>query len=255
MLTVDSWQAGSRLSLAESKGGVRVTRHPLENMAQLISLTSTPPELMQKFYASNRFKGRTREDDQFARDGLGYYCDLQSLNSEDAVTWSFFGTLAYMSAESRHPICAELFKRLDLPSPEGDVLVWLWRRIPHPEKPESSGGPEIDFGLMSAESLILGEAKWNSPVGIGQGVRKNRSQLGLRLSYCEQMAPRTLPFVRHRVILGVGRSNDVLPTTTQSKSAQVRNLTWNEIASLFPASLAAELERYLEWRGLYAQLG
>ena len=252
MLTVEHWQAGKKLTLAESKSGVRVTRHPLDNIVQTISTRLTPPELLQKFYADS-FCGRTPADDQFARDGLGYYCNLQSLNSEDSLTWSIFGTLAHMSPEARHPICTELFKQLELPLPSENVLVWLWRRIPHPEKLESIGGPEIDFGLMTPETLILGEAKWNSPLGTCQGVNKDRSQLDLRLAYCEQLAPQTLPSVRHRVILGVGRSNDILPATVQSRSAQVRSLTWNQIASLFPAPLAAEFERYLEWRRRHAR--
>ncbi len=252
MFCVNSWQSGISLLLAESKGGVRVTRHPLENMIQHVNSSSPTPELLQKFHASCRFQGRSSEDDRHARDGLGYYCDLQSLNSEDAVTWSFFGTLAYMAPEARHKICAALFDRLDLPVPEGDVLVWLWRRIPHPEKPQSGGGPEIDFGLRSADSLVLGEAKWNSPVGTGQGIKKNQSQLDLRLAFCEQLAPKLLPSVRHRVVLGVGRG-DILFTETQSNVATVRNLNWHEIATLYPVTLAAELERYLEWRVKYAK--
>ena len=253
MLCIESWQSGINLTLAESRGGVRVTSHPLENMVQYANLPSSTPELLQKFHASHLFQGRNPEDDRHARDGLGYYCDLQSLNSEDAVTWSFFGTLAYMSAEIRHRICVALFNRLDLPAPEGNVLIWLWRRIPHPEKPQSSGGPEIDFGLLSAESLVLGEAKWKSPVGTGQGINKNRSQLDLRLAYCEQLAPKALPSVHNRVVLGVGRQRDVFPTETRYNFATVQNLSWYEIATLYPTALAAEFERYLAWRAKYAK--
>ncbi len=59
--------------LAESKGGIRATRHPLENIVNAMKLTAPPPELLQKFYASQRFVGRTPVDDQFVREGLGYY--------------------------------------------------------------------------------------------------------------------------------------------------------------------------------------
>lgn len=162
--------------------------------------------------------GRTPNDDRLARERLGYYCDLQSLNSEDAVTWSFFGTLAYMPIDDRRRVCAGLFERLDLPVPTGDVFVWLWRRLPHPEKLDSNGGPEIDFGLMSADTLILGEAKWNSAVGSGQGVAKNRTQLDLRLAYCEELAPRLLPAVKHRVVLGVGRTNAVFRAVSKDET-------------------------------------
>lgn len=169
MFSVDHWQEPKQVLLAESKSGVRVARHPLDNLVNGIDSPWPQPEVLQKFYASERFIGRTQEDDRVAREGLGYYCDLQSLNSEDAVTWSFFGTLAYMPSLDRKRVCAGLFKRMGLPAPDEQVVVWLWRRIPHPEKPESGGGPEIDFGLMSRDSLVLGEAKWNSPLGTGQG--------------------------------------------------------------------------------------
>jgi len=253
MLRVDHWTRGKSLPLAESKSGVRVAQSPLENVVLAFPWSSPPPELLQKSYASDRFLGRTPQDDELARQALGYYCDLQSLSSEDAVTWSFFGTLAYMQASDRNLVCQALFKQLGLPAPEVDVLVWLWRRIPHPEKPESSGGPEIDFGLMSADSLILGEAKWNSPVGTGQGVNKDRSQLDLRMAFCEQLAPRSLPSIRHRVVLGVGRTSDVLSTPSQLDCAEVRNISWEQLAPLFPAQLASELESYLEWRSKYAR--
>jgi len=253
MLEVDHWLPGRTVVLAESKSGVRVTRSPLENVVLHSPLISLPPELLQKTYASDRFEGRTPADDALAREGLGYYCDLQSLNSEDAVTWSFFGTLAYMPASDRNLVCQALFKNLGLPAPQSDVFVWLWRRIPHPEKPESSGGPEIDFGLMSSDSLILGESKWNSPLGTGQGINKDRSQLDLRLAFCEQLALRSLPSIRHRVVLGVGRTGDILTTTSQSACAEIRNASWQELVSLFPTQLASELDWYLAWRSNHAR--
>jgi hypothetical protein len=105
---------------------------------------------------------------------------------------------------------------------------------------------------MSADALILGEAKWNSAVGSGQGVAKDRTQLDLRLAYCEELAPRLLPAVKHRVVLGVGRTNEVFPESRRSSFAAVRNLTWSDIASLFAPSIASELESYLAWRSSHA---
>lgn len=93
MLTIDHFQEGKQLTLAESKTGVRVTRHPLDNIVRTTSPQLAPPELRQKFYAGS-FCGRTPVVDQFARDGLGNYGNLQSLSREDPLTWSFFGMLA-----------------------------------------------------------------------------------------------------------------------------------------------------------------
>jgi hypothetical protein len=121
-----------------------VTSHPLENIAAA-SVERIAPELLQKFYASTRFIGRTPDDDRLARERLGYYCDLQSLNSEDAVTWSFFGTLAYMPAEDRQRVCSGLFERLDLPAP--------YRRRPRLALASAPSPGEAPFERRSGDRL------------------------------------------------------------------------------------------------------
>jgi len=83
-------------------------------------------------------------------------------------------------------------------------VIWLWRRIPHPEKPASNGVPEIDFGIETEECLVLGEAKWNSRLGVGQGVARDRNQFDLRVAYCSDLGRRVLRSVRHWIVLGVG---------------------------------------------------
>jgi hypothetical protein len=96
--------------------------------------------------------------------------------------------------------------------------------------------------------MILGEAKWNSPLGTGQGLDKDRSQLDLRLAYCDQLAARALPDIRQRVVLGVGRTSALLSSTTTASGADVRNLSWATVAACFEPPLAEELERHLKWR-------
>jgi len=51
------------------------------------------------------------------REYLGYYCDLQSLNSEDALTWSVFGPLIHGPAPRRLEFVRSLFTELGLPCP------------------------------------------------------------------------------------------------------------------------------------------
>ena len=57
--------------------------------------------------------------------------------------------------------------------------VFLWRRIPHPET-LVSGGPEIDIGIITDNSIILCEAKWQSKVSTAQGIKKDKDQIQLR---------------------------------------------------------------------------
>jgi hypothetical protein len=66
---------------------------------------------------------------------LGFYSDLQSLESEDAITWSVFGPVAYAPPHLRSSFAAGLLKLIGVPSgPVSMANVWLWRRLPHPER-------------------------------------------------------------------------------------------------------------------------
>ena len=170
MKQIEHWSGRGTIDVAQSAGGVLATVDPLANLVRGSVSPWPTPELFQKLYASDRWHGKTDEDDQASRACLGHYCDLQSLNSEDAITWSFFGGLIYGRAEWRTAFASCLMEELNFPPPR-DLAIWLWRRVPHPEKPSAPGGPEIDFGILTECCLVLGEAKWNSPVAIGQGVR------------------------------------------------------------------------------------
>jgi len=252
MRKVKHWSSGNDVDLAESKSGVLVTTNPLDNLVRYAVAPWPTPELLQKFSKSLRFRGATDEDEEAACSGLGFYCDLQSLNSEDAVTWSVFGNLAYLDDDRRLAVTNRLLALLGHEPLQDPPLCWLWRRVPHPEKPESSGGPEIDFGILGSTVLILGEAKWNSPIGMGQGINKDRSQIDLRVAYCDKFARKALPDVRTFIILGVARNKEVFdsPPTPLPIQVHFKILTWDDIIKCFECEhdLYDELCAYLRWR-------
>jgi hypothetical protein len=221
MKQIKHWLRAEPIDVAESAGGVLATLDPLANLVRADVPLWPAPELIQKLYASDRWRGKTEQDDRVVRKYLGHYCDLQSLNSEDAITWSFFGPLIYGPADWQQEFVARVFVALGFPKPRSNTL-WLWRRIPHPEKPASTGGPEIDFGIQSEACVVFGEAKWKSRLGAGQGVVGNRTQLDLRIAYCRSLGRRALPDIRHWGVLGVGREKDVLDTSSNCDIA-VRN--------------------------------
>jgi hypothetical protein len=86
------------LQVARSRGGVTaicdVQRALLHDKT-----TPWPPALKRNLKRS----GQIRAFDPPGRDDLqsGFYCDLQSLASEDAMTWSFFGPLVASSRNAR----------------------------------------------------------------------------------------------------------------------------------------------------------
>lgn len=250
MRQIDHWSGQGVLQVAESAGGVLATVDPFANLVLAGVALCPTPELMQKLYASDRWRGKSAEDDHAVRQRLGHYCDLQSLNSEDAITWSVFGPLIYGPPEWRTNFGLRLFAAIGLPKPTA-LTIWLWRRIPHPEKLGSTGGPEIDFGIQSESCLLLGEAKWNSSIGAGQGVLKNRSQLDLRLAHCAGIGRKAMSGVRHWAVLGLGRGNDVL-SAVSVEPIGVHNLTWQELIELMPTPLREELGKYVAWKNQFS---
>jgi hypothetical protein len=175
---------------------------------------------------------------------------LQSLNSEDAVTWSTFGNLVYLIPPERLVFVNRLLDAIGEPPVADPPTCWLWRRLPHPEKPESSGGPEIDFAFLTSSTLVLGEAKWNSPLGGGQGIDGNRTQLDLRIQYCEKYAPRALPSVHRFIVLGVGRTANVFDGAELRLDTpiKIRALTWNRVVDCCDSEFRDELRMYLGWK-------
>ena len=87
MKKIEHWIGTTTIDVAESAGGVLATLDPLANLVRAGVPFWPAPELIQKLYASGRWRGKTEEDDREVRRCLGHYCDLQSLNSEDAITW------------------------------------------------------------------------------------------------------------------------------------------------------------------------
>jgi len=98
-----------------------------------------------------------------------------------------------------------------LASPRGrPVCMWLWRKLPHPDT-LVPGGPEIDFGIQSSNVLVLGEAKWRSPVGAIQGAPKDKDQILLRREFIANCGERLYPSCRHFVVPGVSISGGPSP--------------------------------------------
>ncbi|MCC6446320.1 MAG: hypothetical protein IT210_23060 [Armatimonadetes bacterium] len=152
---------------------------------------------MQKLYKSRQVRAFNGDDLKAATETLGYYSDLQSVHSEDALIWSVFGTIAYMDTSVRRNYCMSLFKLLDLPYSEvKQADIWLWRRIPHPDT-LCPGGPEIDFGIHADDVVIFGEAKWFSKVARQQGKKGNKDQLVLRREFIQNYGNKFHPDVKN----------------------------------------------------------
>lgn len=235
------------IAIALSKGGVTVTTHPFDNLIRSGCSPWPPPEIVQKLYKSRQIRAFKGESAQLCTSGLGFYCDLQSLHSEDAITWSVFGTAVRAPQPVLKDWLADLMQLLDIPgvdmeSPE----IFLWRRIPHPDT-LVSGGPEIDAGIMSENAIILVEAKWQSGVGTEQGKMRNKDQIKLRGEFLQKYGRQVFPNREIQAVVSISLLAGAFSDTTPD-GITFRSTTWERVCDLASHPQAEELKRYLKWK-------
>lgn len=174
--TIRNW-AGAEIEVGLSKGGTLAVADPKDNLVRGGVTPWPPPEIVQKLYQSRQVRAFLGVDRERVTKRLGFYSDLQSLHSEDALTWSVFGPIAHASNSVKSRFVQSLLDTIKVPvSSVGDVSVRLWRRLAHPDT-LVPGGPEIDFGIRTEDLVVLGEAKWLSAVGGKQGKKRDKDQI------------------------------------------------------------------------------
>jgi hypothetical protein len=253
MRIIENWM-GKPIEISHSDGNVLVTVNPFDNLISTGVSPWPPPEVIQKLYRSRQMRCFKKRKQDVTR-VMSYYTDLQSIHSEDAFTWSIFGTLAYASQDIKCAYVTSLLNCLEVPhlSITG-VNIWLWRRIPHPDN-QVSGGPEIDFGIQMNDSVIFGEAKWLSKEGKDQGIDKNKTQLTLRREFFEKYGKQIFPGVSNYIVLGLSLEAGMLDNTKFDLGhAELfqRDITWETICGLKSHHLAAEVEDYFLWKVRYS---
>lgn len=249
MKTFTNWQ-GQSIGVARSNGGVLAVINAWDNVISTGVRPWPPAELIQKLYQSRQIRAFAGEQQRLATETLGFYSDLQSLHSEDAITWSVFGPVIYAEPKLREAYIRDLLSALGVPAAATNARIWLWRRLPHPDT-LVPGGPEVDFGIQTDDLFLLGEAKWRSAVGTAQGVNRDKDQVTLRREFCEKYGPRLLPTVKHFVVLAVSWKGGIT-TSAQSESAGVwlylKDSTSDELSELPSHPHPDELRRYLDWK-------
>lgn len=243
---------GREIAVAHSKGGVLVTTNPLDNLVLPDNRPAPAPEILQKLYKSRQERAFAGEDRVACEAGLGYYCDLQSIHSEDAITWSVFGTVGSSGHSIVEAWVGDLFALLDLEgaSPE-QAEIYLWRRIPHPDI-LVPGGPEIDFGIMTRNTVLLGEAKWLSAVGAAQGKDRNKDQIQLRGEFLSKFGARLFPTRDVHVVVAVGLLPDAFQNTAPP-DVIFREMTWDRICAIPSHPYVDEVWKYYLWKRLNAR--
>ena len=135
--TIEDWN-GREIAVVRSKGGVLAVCDFADNLIRCEGLPWPPPPVVQKLYESRQSRAFVDDDLAAVTKRLGFYSDLQSINSEDAITWSYFGCFISETAASRAGLLNWLLERTGLAehSTSERCQLDLWRRIPHPDRPD-----------------------------------------------------------------------------------------------------------------------
>jgi hypothetical protein len=210
-----------------------------------------PPAVVQKLYRAKRGDAAAfpEADRERLRAGLGHYCDLQSVHSEDVLTWNFFGPFLAESSALRAHFLSWLLDRLKVSAQPSKTCGFdLFRRVPHPDT-GGMGGPENDFVLDSDEALIFGEAKWLSKEGKGQGVNADKGQLQLRCEFFEKYGT-AIYGNRTFLVLGVGplSTSFVANDTTFESGVEMRFTTWGLLADYPRHPAGDQFRAYYRWK-------
>lgn len=125
ILTMPNWN-GQAIQVATSRGGVFAVCDPWAGLIRGGVEPWPPPELVQKLYQSHQASAFDPSEQAVIKASLGHYTDLQSLHSEDALTWSLFGPLVYAAPDVRAVYASNLINLCTEEAvPVSESNIWL----------------------------------------------------------------------------------------------------------------------------------
>jgi len=245
-LNLQDWNRRT-VRAVRSKGGVTAFPKYRDNLIQVSSCVWPPSEVVQKLCRSERISAFFPEDQAILSESLGYYSDLQSVHSEDAMQWSYFGPLVYGKPSERVEFSNWMADLLGIRGRNRECAMALWRRIPHPDT-FGNGGPELDLMITGDALAIIVESKWRSAEGQWQGMTGNQSQLQLRRQFIASTGRRLLDS-RYCVLLYVTLD----PSQEASSSGNLMEIPtfcchWADLCDWPGHPHSDEVRRYYEWK-------
>ncbi len=250
LLEINDWN-GTPLTVGGSRGGVLAAADVRRNLL-LAPETVWPPAALKPKLKASRQIGAFDPDAATALSAfLGFYCDLQSLRSEDAITWSFFGPLIETRAAQRAHLLDWLLDICGIDcQPNTECEIALWRRLPHPDTGRSAHGPEPDFALIGDHAIVLGEAKWGAKEDTKQGVLGTTSQMDMRRGSLAALE-KERGGSRRLVALGIVQTQTLEPARPDSPGMTTRIIEWSRLVDYQHHPLGDEFARYLSWKAQY----
>lgn len=177
-------------------------------------------------------------------------CRLQSVLSEDAITWSLFGPLLDASEVVRAEFLDHLLELAGIRAAANSRCeIRLWRRTPHPDTGRTAHGPEADALLIGDQAVVCVESKWRARIAAAQGVAKNLTQVDMRRGTVDALRAAGGQSVAAVVLLAPAAHllhTSALPHSTAGQAA-LSAVTWEDAVRI-PQPEQAEVEAQLYWR-------
>jgi hypothetical protein len=256
---VKNWN-GQEIPVRRSRGGVLTFERWEDNVLRGDAEPWPPAQLLKQVtgYASKLEHFDPADADALEADLAGRISRFQSINSEDAVTWSWFGTLGFAPAAARIAVIQWLYDRIGLDAKAVEPRIDQWMRVFHPNAPGSPRGPELDARVDDQVALVYVEAKWKADIGTGRGkdLEIPADQIDLRRDSL-RTDPALADDQRALAVLGVSEITPNLDKWTGFNEGQqpvtIAWLNWDELAACPAHPLADEFARYLAWKREHAR--
>ena len=155
IVTIERWD-GREMHGVRSRGS---SVFAALDWRDLVLATGSPIEA-KAVLPSKQLRSFSSEAQRYLTQCDGRYCDLQSINSEDTVTWSVFGVCPVELWAG--DLLNLAFGQMKRPS---NWTVRFWARLSHPETGVTGHGPEADLTLEADGDWFFAiEAKWRNDI-------------------------------------------------------------------------------------------
>jgi hypothetical protein len=255
MALIENWN-GDPVPVRRSRGGALTFERWQDNV---LGSPPWPEALLHQVrgYVARRSHFADDDAEALAAHLSGRISKFQSVNSEDAVTYSWFGTLALASIETRRAAVQWLYDRAGIPAAANAPTIDQWARVFHPNAPAGARGPELDGRITDpGAALVYVEAKWSATIGTGRGKVTDipDDQIVLRRDSLRK-DPALKNDDRAFAVVGVSEQKPNLTKWEEFdcdlRPVTVAWLTWDELAECAEHPLADEFGRYIAWKRVH----
>jgi hypothetical protein len=146
MTEIENWN-GDPVPVRRSRGGVLTFEHWEDNV---LGSPPWPESLLAQVrgYVAQRRYFSNADAEVLAAHFEGRISKFQSINSEDAVTYSWFGSLGIADMDTRRRAVEWLYERAGISATAVAPAIDQWVRVFHPNAPDSARGPELDARIL-----------------------------------------------------------------------------------------------------------